>query len=62
MSNMAGLAHRVLEPFIEETLSPFEAVGHWHRQLGRIALAMQTAKMSHTWRQSNILMKIWSSS
>ena len=44
MSNMAGLAHRVIEPFIEETLSPFEAVGHWHRQLGRITLAMQTAK------------------
>lgn len=44
MSNMAGLAYRIVEPFIEEMTDPFDAVGRWHAQLGRISLAMRTAR------------------
>ena len=44
MNNIAGLAYRRVEPFIEEMTDPFDAVGRWHAQLGRIALAMRTAR------------------
>lgn len=44
MNDMTALAYRIVEPFVEESLNPFEVVGRWHSQLGRISLAMRTAK------------------
>lgn len=43
MSNMKALAHKFIAPYIDEEQGPFEAVGRWHRQLGRISLAMDRA-------------------
>ncbi len=43
MNNMKALAHKLVAPFIDEKQEPFEAVGRWHRQLGRISLAMDCA-------------------
>lgn len=43
MNNMKALAHKLVAPFINDEQGPFEAVGRWHRQLGRISLAMDQA-------------------
>lgn len=43
MNNMKALAHKLVAPFINEEQGPFETVGRWHRQLGRISLAMDRA-------------------
>ncbi len=43
MKNMKALAHKLVAPFIDEDQGPFETVGRWHRQLGRISLAMDQA-------------------
>lgn len=43
MNNMKALAHKLVAPFINDEQGPFEAVGRWHRQLGRISLAMNQA-------------------
>lgn len=43
MNNMKALAHKLVAPFINEEQRPFETVGRWHRQLGRISLAMNQA-------------------
>lgn len=43
MKNMKALAHKLVAPFIGEDRGPFEIVGRWHRQLGRISLAMDQA-------------------
>lgn len=43
MNNMKALAHKLVAPFINEEQGPFETVGRWHRQLGRISLAMDQA-------------------
>lgn len=43
MNNMKALAHKLVAPFIDEEQGPFETVGRWHRQLGRISLAMDQA-------------------
>lgn len=43
MNNMKALAHKLVAPFINDEQGPFEAVGRWHRQLGRISLAMDRA-------------------
>lgn len=43
MSNMKALAHKSIAPYIDEEQGPFETVGRWHRQLGRISLAMDHA-------------------
>jgi len=40
MGNMKALAHKLVAPFINDEQGPFETVGRWHRQLGRISLAM----------------------
>lgn len=40
MNNMKALAHKLVAPFIDDEQGPFETVGRWHRQLGRISLAM----------------------
>ena len=43
MNNMKALAHKLVTPFINEKQGPFETVGRWHRQLGRISLALDQA-------------------
>lgn len=43
MNNMKALAHKLVAPFINEEQGPFETIGRWHRQLGRISLAMNQA-------------------
>ena len=43
MNNMKALAHKLVAPFIGDEQGPFETVGRWHRQLGRISLAMDQA-------------------
>ena len=43
MNNMKVLAHKLVAAFINEEQGPFETVGRWHRQLGRISLAMDQA-------------------
>lgn len=43
MNNMKALAHKLVAPFINYEQGPFETVGRWHRQLGRISLAMNQA-------------------
>lgn len=43
MNNMKALAHKLVAPYVDEGQGPFEAVGRWHRQLGRISLAMDRA-------------------
>lgn len=43
MNNMKALAHKLVAPYVDEEQGPFEAVGRWHRQLGRISLAMDRA-------------------
>lgn len=43
MTGMKQLAYNLIDPLENEMQSPFEAVGRWHRQLGRIALAMTQA-------------------
>lgn len=43
MNNMKALAHKLVAPFINDEQVPFETVGRWHRQLGRISLAMNQA-------------------
>ena len=43
MNNMKALAHKLIAPYVDKEQGPFEAVGRWHRQLGRIALAMDRA-------------------
>ena len=43
MNNMKALAHKLVAPFIDDEQGPFETVGRWHRQLGRISLAMDHA-------------------
>ena len=43
MRNMEGLGYSLAEPYVGEVQSPFETVGRWHRQLGRISLAMDQA-------------------
>lgn len=43
MRNMEGLGYSLAEPYVDEVQSPFETVGRWHRQLGRISLAMDQA-------------------
>lgn len=43
MSSMKELAHKLVDPCAEDSQGPFEAVGRWHRQLGRISLAMDCA-------------------
>lgn len=43
MNNMKALAHKLVAPFINDEQGPFETVGRWHRQLGRISLAMDQA-------------------
>lgn len=43
MNNMKALAHKLVAPFINDEQGPFETVGRWHRQLGRISLAMGQA-------------------
>ena len=43
MNNMKALAHKLIAPYINEEQGPFETVGRWHRQLGRISLAMDQA-------------------
>ena len=40
---MKALAHKLVAPFIGDEQGPFETVGRWHRQLGRISLAMDQA-------------------
>ena len=40
MNSMKALAHKLVAPFINDEQGPFETVGRWHRQLGRISLAM----------------------
>ena len=40
---MKALAHKLVAPFINEEQGPFETIGRWHRQLGRISLAMNQA-------------------
>lgn len=40
MNNMKALAHKLVAPFINDEQGPFETIGRWHRQLGRISLAM----------------------
>lgn len=43
MNNMKALAHKLVAPFINDEQGPFETAGRWHRQLGRISLAMNQA-------------------
>lgn len=43
MDNMKALAHKLVAPFIGDEQGPFETAGRWHRQLGRISLAMDRA-------------------
>lgn len=43
MNSMKALARKLVAPFINEEQGPFETVGRWHRQLGRISLAMNQA-------------------
>lgn len=43
MNTMKALAHKLVAPFIDEEQGPFETVGRWHRQLGRISLSMDQA-------------------
>lgn len=43
MGNMKALAHKLVAPFIGDEQGPFETAGRWHRQLGRISLAMDQA-------------------
>ena len=43
MSDMKALAHKLVAPYVDEEQGPFETVGRWHRQLGRISLAMDCA-------------------
>lgn len=43
MSNMKALSHKLIAPYIDEEQGSFETVGRWHRQLGRISLAMDRA-------------------
>lgn len=43
MNNMKALTHKLVAPYVDEEQGPFEAVGRWHRQLGRISLAMDRA-------------------
>lgn len=43
MNNMKALAHKLVAPFINEEQGPFETVGRWHRQLGRISITMDQA-------------------
>lgn len=43
MNNMKALAHKLVAPFIGDEQGPFETIGRWHRQLGRISLAMDQA-------------------
>lgn len=43
MSTMKALARDLIAPYIDEEQGPFETVGRWHRQLGRISLAMDHA-------------------
>lgn len=43
MNNMKALAHKLVAPFVNDEQGPFETVGRWHRQLGRISLAMNQA-------------------
>lgn len=43
MNNMKALAHKLVAPFVNDEQGPFETVGRWHRQLGRISLAMDQA-------------------
>jgi hypothetical protein len=43
MSGMEALGRDLIGPFTDERQSPFETVGRWHRQLGRISLAMDQA-------------------
>ena len=39
MSNLERLGRKFAAPLIGECQPPFETVGRWHRQLGRISLA-----------------------
>lgn len=43
MDSMKALVHKLVAPFIGDEQGPFEAAGRWHRQLGRISLAMDQA-------------------
>lgn len=43
MSTMKTLARDLIAPYIDEEQGPFKTVGRWHRQLGRISLAMDHA-------------------
>ena len=43
MNNMKALAHKLVAPYVDEEQGPFETVGRWHRQLGRISIAMDQA-------------------
>lgn len=43
MNNMKALAHKLVAPCDEDSQGPFEAVGSWHRRLGRVSLAMDIA-------------------
>lgn len=43
MNSMKALAHKLVEPYTNEEQGLFETVGRWHRQLGRISLAMDRA-------------------
>ena len=43
MDNMKALAYKLVAPFIGDEQGPFETAGRWHRQLGRISLAMDQA-------------------
>lgn len=43
MTGIKQLADNLIDSLKNEMQSPFETVGRWHRQLGRIALAMTQA-------------------
>ena len=43
MSSLERLGRKLAAPLTGEHQSPFETVGRWHRQLGRISLAMDQA-------------------
>lgn len=43
MNNMKALAHKLVAPVIADKQEPFETIGRWYRQLGRISLAIDQA-------------------
>ena len=43
MSNLENLGRKLAAPLIDDHQPPFETVGRWHRQLGRISFVMDQA-------------------